>query len=244
MASSKGYAFFSTMLVSSEAVWYKTQKKGGSMTDERKYRNLYDVALVVVPLIMVALGIFYLRAPKVAVLNFERVANETGVTDRLRESENQLASATYTRLNELTAKIRTKNTELEAKLAAATGEAAKRLVQEELQRSKMEAQEVAEKARQEFQQFREDVRRDIRAKVEPFVVQIAVHRHLQLVIDSGDGRSVFFARPAADITDEVIKKCGTELTKMDLSPTRISSAKPISSTPKKSATPLDKNSKK
>ena len=44
------------------------------MTDERKYRNLYDVALVVVPLIMVALGIFYLRAPKVAVLNFEPVS--------------------------------------------------------------------------------------------------------------------------------------------------------------------------
>lgn len=218
------------------------------MTDTRKYWNLYDIALVAVPLVMVAAGIFYLRAPKVAILNYERVAIETGVADRLRESETQLASAMYARLNELTVKMRAKNTDFEAKLAGAGGEAAKKLIQEEMKRENTDAQAVAEKVKQEFQQFREDARRDIRAKIDPFINRIAHSRRFDLVIDSGEGRTVFYARPAVDITEEIIKKCGSELAKMDLGPARVPSSKPVplanKNRPQVDKTPVDKTPKK
>jgi len=218
------------------------------MSDERKSWNLYDIALIAVPLVMVALGIFYLRAPKVAILNYERVAIETGVADRLRESETQLASAMYARLNELTVKMRAKNTDFEAKLAAASGDAAKKLVQEDMKRANTDAQAVAEQVKQEFQQFREDARRDIRAKIDPFISRLAHSRRFDLVIDSGDGRTVFYYRPNVDITDEIIKKCGSELAKLDLGPARVPVSKPAQQAsknrPQVDKTSVDKTPKK
>lgn len=179
------------------------------MSDDRKSRVLLDAGLFVVPLILVCAGIYlsFIRVPKsgVAVLNMDRVLQETGVADRVRDAERRFMNTIVPQINESTERARTQGAALEAQLARTTDDAAKKLLQEKIRRIQTETQTAVDRSRQEFLLYREGVKRDIRAKLDPVVRTIARAGRYDVVVDSGDGRTVVYVRTAVDITDQVIK---------------------------------------
>ncbi|MEI6970427.1 MAG: OmpH family outer membrane protein [bacterium] len=189
------------------------------MADDRKSRIWLDVALVGIPLLLVAAGAYlsFMRAPKsaVAVINMDRVLQETGVTERVRDAERRWMNTVSPRINEVAERTSTQALELEAQIAKAADSTARKALQGNLRRLQAEAQAAVDRSRQDFLLYREGLRREIRAKVDPAVRNIARARRCDVVIDSGDGRSVLYARAAVDITDEVIKDARSVLAKVD-----------------------------
>lgn len=201
------------------------------MAETSKYRNLYDVALYGIPLLLIAVGIYFIRSPRVGVLNLDRVAQEIGVLDRIKEGERKWMGAAYTELNELTERNRAQLAILESKLEKTSDESSKKAVREQMQRLQVEVQSAAERTRQEFQMYREGVRRQIRARIDPVVSEIARKRRYDVVIDSSEGKVVSFSRSAVDITQDVINGSRSVVSNADLGisavPGRPSTLQPV-----------------
>ncbi|MEI6808826.1 MAG: OmpH family outer membrane protein [bacterium] len=184
------------------------------MVDESKYRKLYDVALYGIPLLLIVAGIYFVRSPKVGVVNMDRVAQEIGVADRVRECERKWMNGAFAQLNEISERARPQVAALEARLAS-SDEAGKKSLQEQIRRLQTEVQSAADRSRQEFQLYRDGLRHQFKVKIDPVVGRIASSRHYDVVIDASEVRTVAFARPGVDITGEVIKASRSVVSNLD-----------------------------
>lgn len=198
------------------------------MADESKYRNLYDVALYGIPMLLIAVGIYFVRSPRVGVVNLDRVAQEIGVSDRVREGERKWMNGAFSQLNEMTEKSRPQVAALEARLESTSDEAGKKSLQDQIRRLQAEVQSAADRSRQEFQLYRDGVRRQFKAKIDPVIGRISHSRHYDVVIDSSEGRVVSFARPGVDITTEVIKESRSVVSNLDFGVSSAPTGKPVS----------------
>lgn len=177
------------------------------MADERKYRIVYDAIFLGVPVLLVIVGIYFMRSPRVVVLNMDKVAQDTGVADRIRENERRLMGERLAQVEETNARARAQVAALEAQLGRDADATARKNLQEQIRRVRADAQLTAERARQDIQQYHEGMRREFRAKIDPVVARIAGSwwRRYDIVIDSWDGRALAYVRGSVDITDEVIR---------------------------------------
>ena len=186
------------------------------MPAERKSGLLYDVLLFAVPLALVAAGIYFMRAPRVAVVNSALVAQKTGVSERIREGKERWRQSASSMVNEMNARLRTEAAALEAQAEKITDPEGKKPLQERMRRMQNEAQVSAVRLEQEFQQYCDDVRREFRTNLAPIVASIARSQRYDVVIDIADGQVVLYAHPSVNITSNVVDKSKDILAAADL----------------------------
>ena len=186
------------------------------MADERIHRFAYDAIIMVVIIALLCVGIYYMRMPRVAILDVKRLAGETGAAEKMRKDEEKYMTAAAGRMGRLDEQLKTAMAAMESQLAKAADDSAKAKIRQDMFQLRARAQETAEQEKKEYQKYRESAYKSFRAAVDPVVMTIARSKHLDLVLDSQEGRLVMYARRKVDITDAAIKDSREALSKLDV----------------------------
>jgi len=174
------------------------------MAEEKTKRLVYDIAYLFVLAILIGVSIYFMRKPRVGVLDMNQVVIGLGIQNRIQDDDKRQQNESFVRLDALKEKLRVRLDPLNAQLDRATDEATKNKIKDQVVIVRREFQESAERIAQEYQRRREDLRRNIRAKIDPAIRDVARSRRLDVIIDAEGGRGIFYAHKRADVTSEVV----------------------------------------
>jgi|GEM_PF-6021567 len=177
------------------------------MADETKPRiTVADGAFIVILAILMATGIFYLRAQKTGVIDGMKVMRQLGVENVLARQRATNATRATVKADAMKERFRSELEALNAKLEKTSNPDEKGRIQRQIANRQKEASEAIEAIRQDLQlHYIEDIRR-YREALEPVIAKIARKRRIDVVLDSSGGMAIMYANKRVDITDEVLKE--------------------------------------
>jgi len=157
-----------------------------------------------------------LRAPRVAVVDMQRISNETllgkayaAQLDNLKSEIDGEGTKKQTELQKLDAAIKALQEDLQKQSAVLSPEAAEKK-QQEIVRKNRERAAYLEDGQQEMQRMREkaqqqaaNIESEFQVKIKPFIDQVAREKSIDLLLDS---RVVLGAGKEFDITSDVVVK--------------------------------------
>lgn len=146
---------------------------------------------------------------KVAVINLQRLLNETSVGKKAKEN---LAGFSKNRqaLMELEEKELRRMEEDFIKQSSVLSPAAKRDREEQFRRRMQEYQQKASELNREVQEKQKDVLEGFRDKVETVVAKVAKRLGLQVVVDKSKGGPTIYHEDGLDISGSVIEEFNRE----------------------------------
>ena len=146
---------------------------------------------------------------KVAVINAQRLLNETNVGKRVKDN---LASFSKNRqaLMESEERELRRMEEDFARQASILSTAAKREREEQFRRRMQEYQQKAAELNREVQEKQKDALEGFRDKVEAVVAKVAKELGVQVVVDKSKGGPTIYHEDGLDISNQVIEKFNRE----------------------------------
>ena len=141
---------------------------------------------------------------KIAYINIQRVANESG--------EGKSATAKVQALNQKkVAELNEKNKALQAdqqKLQSGgtvLSDTARAELEKKIERQQVDIQRTTQDAQQEVQELQNELQAEFQRKLMPIVQQVAQEKGLQILFSAADS-GIVWADPGLDITADVVKK--------------------------------------
>jgi Skp family chaperone for outer membrane proteins len=140
---------------------------------------------------------------RVAVLDLERVAKETGYTRQITTQLGGLRTNLQNKLTEVQTQLNTQLTDKQGEFGSKPNEEQRKLLNQLFANAKLQLQQAQQQASDVIQQERSNLISQLRDVLRPYAKRVAGKRGLDVVILKSD-TLVFDNSPDSDITDEVI----------------------------------------
>ncbi|MGH9346575.1 MAG: OmpH family outer membrane protein, partial [Vicinamibacterales bacterium] len=157
---------------------------------------------------------------KIAYINIQRIANESGEGKAATAKVQALNQKKVQELNEKNKALQADQQKLQSSLTIMS-DTARAELEKKIERQNVDIQRATQDAQQEVQELQQDLQSEFQRKLMPIVQQVAQEKGLHLLFSAADS-GIVWADPGLDITADVIKRfdAGTATTAAPKPPQR------------------------
>lgn len=166
--------------------------------------NLYEIVYVAVLVVLLVFGMFFLGRPKTGVLDVGRVVSGLGMDVRMDEDSKEWEESAGAELKKLEDDFAQQTGDIQARIDAATGADREKLRQELKDTNRAFVRESSA-VRGRVRAHQREVVGTFRARLQPFINNVAEKKRLRLVFERSGSR-VLYSVSGIDITEAVIEE--------------------------------------
>lgn len=141
---------------------------------------------------------------KVAYINIQRIANESGEGKAATAKVQALNQKKVQELNEKNKTLQADQQKLQSG-GTVLSDSARAELEKKIERQQVDIQRATQDAQQEVQELQNDLQAEFQRKLMPVVQQVAQEKGLHLLFSAADS-GIVWADPGLDVTADVIRK--------------------------------------